>query len=117
MNLLLHWALGVAAVLITVWLARLVGLKLEWRSMWGVVIFVPVLALANMVVNPILQLLSLPITILTLGLFALVVNALVFWLAGALTAARMSFWGALFGWICYTILTTVLNWIFMTRWE
>lgn len=93
----LRWIVGVVAVAIAVWLARLVGLKLEWDPMWRIAIFVPVLALANMTVRPILKLVALPITCLTLGLFGFVINALVFWLAGSLTGAEMGFLSALFG--------------------
>nr|WP_152823026.1 MULTISPECIES: phage holin family protein [unclassified Corynebacterium] len=58
----------------------------------------------NMTVRPVLRLIGLPLTILTLGFFALVINALVFLFAGSLSAAlglgltvdgfRAAFWGA-----------------------
>jgi putative membrane protein len=43
-----------------------------------------VLGVINLVVRPILSILTLPITILTLGLFSLVINAFLFWLTGVL---------------------------------
>lgn len=51
----------------------------------GPVIFALVLGILNAFVRPILLVLSLPLTLLTLGLFTLVVNAVVFWLAAVLT--------------------------------
>ena len=52
-------------------------------------IFALVLALVNAVVGPILRLLSLPITCLTLGLFHVVINAICFAIAAALTGVQV----------------------------
>jgi hypothetical protein len=49
-----------------------------------------VLGLLNAIVRPVLRFLSLPITILTLGLFALVINALMFWLMSPASSACRS---------------------------
>lgn len=60
-----------------------------------------VLGLVNALIRPIMLLLTLPINILTLGLFTLVVNALMFWLAASLTVGfavtgfGAAFWGGL----------------------
>ncbi len=64
-----------------------------------------VLGFVNALVRPLLELLSLPITILTLGFFTLVINALMFWLAAWLVPGfevrgfSAAFWGALVFWI------------------
>lgn len=64
-----------------------------------------VIGLINALIRPLIELLSLPITILTLGLFTLVINALMFWLASAIvpgfTVAGFgaAFWGGLVFWI------------------
>lgn len=64
-----------------------------------------VLGLVNALVRPILSILSLPITVVTLGLFTLVINALMFWLASAIGPGfavqgfGAAFWGALVFWI------------------
>jgi len=50
---------------------------------WTAVIVAVVLALLNLIVKPILVLLTLPVTILTLGLFLLVINAIIILLAGS----------------------------------
>ncbi len=106
---ILNWVVGVIAVAVTVWLAKQIGLVLEWPSAWRVVVFVPVLALVNGLIGPVLRILSLPITCLTFGLFGFVVNAIVFWIAGAATGAKMSFWSALFGSIVVTFVGGALS--------
>ncbi|HEU0050610.1 MAG TPA: phage holin family protein [Patescibacteria group bacterium] len=64
-----------------------------------------ILGLVNALIRPILSLLSLPVTILTLGLFTLVINALMFWLASkfapgfTVDSFSAAFWGALVFWI------------------
>ena len=51
------------------------------QSLWAAVVFALVLGVLNAFVRPILLLLTLPLNLLTLGLFTFVVNAIVFWLA------------------------------------
>lgn len=92
-----HWVVRVIAVVVAVVLAKNLGLKLEWDPAWRIAVFVPVLALANSTVGPVLRIMSMPVTCLTLGLFGVVINALVFWLAGTITGAEMNFVSALFG--------------------
>ena len=106
----LRWLVGVIAILITGVLAHALGLRLDWDPRWHVIIFVPVLAVINTVIGPILRLLSVPINCLTFGLFSVVINALLFWLAGHATGAQMNVWGALFGSIVYAVLSTVMSW-------
>lgn len=106
----LRWTMGVVAIAITIWVANLLGVPLTWEPPWRVIIFVPVLAIINAVIGPIIKLLALPINCLTFGLFSFIVNALLFWLAGHLTGAHMNIWGALLGSIMYAALSTVLSW-------
>jgi putative membrane protein len=72
-----------------------------------------VLGLLNAIVKPILVLLTLPITFLTLGLFLFVVNALTIWLAGSITPGFQvsGFLPALLGSIILTIVASVLNFV------
>lgn len=76
-----------------------------------------VFTLVNAVVKPIVQFLSLPLTILTLGLFLLVVNALMLLLTGWITTTFQpfgaeyvveGFWAAFFG----AIVIGLINWLF-----
>ncbi|MGV3571580.1 MAG: phage holin family protein [Ramlibacter sp.] len=71
-----------------------------------------VIGLLNAVVRPILVVLTLPVTVLTLGLFLFVINALVFWLAATLLGDSFQvrgFWAALVGSLIYTVLGMVIE--------
>jgi len=83
------------------------------RNFWTALLAAIVIGLVNAVIRPILSILSLPINILTLGLFSLVINALMFWLASAIVPGfevagfGPAFWGALVFW-CVSWATNVL---------
>jgi len=70
------------------------------------------LGIVNSIIKPILVLLTLPITVLTLGLFLLVINGLMLWLVSALVKGFYvnGFWGAVLG----SILISLVSWI-LTR--
>jgi putative membrane protein len=76
-----------------------------------------VIGLVNAVIKPVLFLLSLPITILTLGLFSLVINGFCFWLAAAITPGFSvnGFWAFILGPIVLSIVSTAINNFFVTR--
>ena len=69
----------------------------------------------NAMIKPVVQVLTLPLYLLTLGLFALIVNALLFWFTGWLAAALNlaftvdGFWSALFGAIVVSLVTLLLG--------
>ena len=110
-QLVLRWAVGVLALIITVWLARLLpGLEMHWDSTWHLAIFVPAFAVVNAIIGPFIKLFALPINFLTFGLFSFVINAGLFWMAGSLTGGMMNFAGALFGSIGYAFLSTIISW-------
>ena len=74
-------------ILVGVLLVSLSGLAdVSYNSPADLIIFAAILAVLNAVLRPIVVILTLPVTILTLGLFALVVNGLMFWLAAQLYA-------------------------------
>jgi putative membrane protein len=70
-----------------------------------------VLGLVNMLVKPVLVLLTLPITIVTLGLFLIVINALLFWFVGSVLKGFQvnGFWWAVGGAILYSIISGLLT--------
>jgi putative membrane protein len=73
-----------------------------------------VLGVLNVIIKPLLLILTLPITILTLGLFAFVINALLFQFAASFIEgfSVASFWYALLGSLLMSIISTVGNrWI------
>ncbi|SFS32842.1 phage holin family protein [Marininema halotolerans] len=70
-----------------------------------------VLGIVNTIIRPILVLLTLPISFLTLGLFIFIVNALMFWLTSAVVPGFdvQTFTAALFGSIVISIVSWLLN--------
>jgi putative membrane protein len=74
-------------------------------------IAVVVISLVNMVLKPILFLLTLPVTILTLGLFSLVINAVLFLIAGSLVPGFTvsGFGPAFLGSLVYSVISMLLN--------
>ena len=79
MGFLVHWAIVAAAL----WVAAYFVSGVVVRSVPALLIAALVLGLVNALVRPVLTILTLPITILTLGLFYLVVNGAAFALACA----------------------------------
>jgi putative membrane protein len=85
------------------------GLKID--GLVPTLIAALVLGLLNAFVRPVLGFLSLPITILTLGLFALVLNALMFLLMAKIVPGVHvnGFMGALIAWLAFSILTWLIS--------
>lgn len=75
------------------------------------------IGVVNGIIKPILFVLSLPITILTLGLFTLVVNGICFWLASLVTPGFQvqGFWAFIVGPIVLSIASTALNNFFVSQ--
>lgn len=85
------------------------GITVE--GVYPAVIAAIVLGVLNVLVKPILFVLTLPITILTLGLFTFIINAGLFWFAASFVDgfAVTNFWYALFGSILVTIASSFAN--------
>lgn len=79
-------------------------------SYWTAIIVAVVLGLLNLIVRPILVIFTLPITILTLGLFLLVINALMILLCDAIIGGFDvdGFWYALLFSLCLSIIQSIL---------
>lgn len=107
MTLILVWILNAIALLAVAYL--LPGISVA--SFGSALIAALVLGLLNMLVKPVLVLLTLPITIVTLGLFLIVLNALLFWLAGSILRGFQvnGFWWAVAGAILYSIISGLLS--------
>ena len=84
---------------------------IEVSGFYAAIIAAIILGLLNIIVRPILLILTFPITIITLGLFVFVINASLFWFAATFidgfTVA--SFWHALLGSLIVTAASTLLN--------
>ncbi len=71
-----------------------------------------VLGLVNTLIRPILLVLTLPVTLLTLGLFIFVINGLMFWFAGSILRGLFvvdSFWHGVLGAVLYSIFSWALS--------
>jgi putative membrane protein len=107
MRLLLVWVLNAIALLGVAYIYPGVQVQ-DWKS---AAIAALVLGLVNTLVKPILVLLTLPVTILTLGLFLVVLNALLFWgVAEVLPGFNVNgFWAAVLGAILYSVIGWLLS--------
>ena len=76
-----------------------------------------VLGLVNALVRPILVLLTLPVTVLTLGLFLFVINALLFWLVAEIVPGFQvtGFVASLVGSVLYSLVTLITSWLLFPR--
>lgn len=83
-GLILRWVANALALLLTVWIGKTLGLGLYVSGFWGAMIAALVIGLINAFIRPIVVMLTLPLNCLTFGLFGLVINAFLFWLAGEL---------------------------------
>ena len=81
------------------------------------IIFAIVLGLLNLIVKPVLSILGLPLTIITLGLFALVINALIILLADYFIDSMVidGFWWAFIFSILLSIITSLANSMFSDK--
>jgi putative membrane protein len=112
-RLLLAWLINAMALLAVAYLYP--GVRVDgWVT---ALVAALVLGLVNAGVRPVLVVLTLPVTLLTLGLFIFVINALCFWLTAGLIKgfAVSGFWGALIGSLLYSTITLLVNWLLGTR--
>jgi len=107
MRLLLVWVLNALALLCVAYIYPGVQVQ-DWKS---AAIAALVLGLVNTLVKPFLVLLTLPVTILTMGLFLFVLNALLFWgVAEVLPGFNVNgFWAAMLGAILYSLIVWLLS--------
>lgn len=109
MRLVLKWLCSAAALLAVAYLYSGVGVS----SVASALIAAVVLGALNIVVRPLLVMLTLPVTLLTLGLFLFVINALMFWAAAALLEGFnvSGFGAALVGSLLYSILQLAIEFL------
>ncbi|MEP6774801.1 MAG: phage holin family protein [Chloroflexota bacterium] len=109
--LVLRWAVILIAVFLVAWGLPQTGIFgstqfVNYGNDWvTLAIFAAVLALLNTFIKPILQLLSIPLTCLTFGLFTIVINVALFalaaWLVPSIQVA--GFWGAVVGAVAISV--------------
>lgn len=103
--LLLKFVVAVLAVFVAEYIVP--GVMVE--SLYAGIIVAVILGLLNLIVRPILLLLTLPITLITFGLFAFVINALLFWFTASFIEGFYvsGFFAAFLG----ALVVSVINWL------
>ena len=98
-------------------ISKLLNPHVEITSFTSALIFAVVLGIINLIIKPIVKLFSLPITILTLGLFSLIINALMILLADHFTDGINIdgfLWALVFS-VLLSIVTSILGKIFISE--
>lgn len=116
MSFILRWIATAIAVGVAVWLVPGIDISGGSETWAAVAIFALVLAFLNSFLRPILQVLGLPISIITLGIFALVINTFMLyiasWLAGGIfnTGLEIATFGSAFiASIVISIVSAIVN--------
>lgn len=107
MKLILKWLLSAAALLLVAYVYP--GVQVQ--SFTAALLAAFIIGLLNIVVRPVLVLLTLPVTVITLGLFLFVINALLFWAAASVLDGFQvqGFVAALIGSLIYTVMGVVIE--------
>ena len=111
MKLLLRWILSAATLMLVAYYVP--GISVA--SFYSALIAALILGLINALIRPLAILLTLPVNILTLGLFTLIINALMFWLASSIVKGFYvagfwpAFWGALLMWVVGWLVSILLK--------
>jgi putative membrane protein len=104
MTFLLKWLISTLAVIIAAYL--LPGVSV--RSFWTALLVALVLGIVNAIIRPIFVILTLPLTVVTLGLFLFVINALLILLTSAVVPGFevQGFWWALL----FSLVLSIISW-------
>ena len=113
LRLLIVWLINTLALIAVAYL--LPGVSIA--TFGSALVAALVLGLVNTVIRPLLILLTLPVTILTLGLFIFVINGLLFWLVGSFIQGFVvaGFWWGVFGAIVYSLISWLLTALLLHR--
>jgi len=109
MFLILRWIVNALAILAIAYFLPGIGVS----GLYAALIAALVLGIINAIIRPLVILLTLPVNILTLGLFTLVINAVLFWFASTIVKGfevadfKAAFLGALIMWI----VSWITNWL------
>lgn len=110
--MIIRLILNTLIFLFTAYLFREVGLSFTIESFWWALLAAVILSILNLLIKPLLHLISLPITILTLGLFSLIINGFLFWLTTLILSPHITianFWVAVLAALVYTIFSSLVG--------
>lgn len=111
-RLVLRWLISSLAIFVAIWLVP--GIEFSGPG-WHIGVVALVFGLLNALLRPLIYLLTCPLVILTLGLFGLVINAVLLGLTSALADQLAinfhidGFWPAFWGGLVISIVTTLLS--------
>ena len=108
-RLLIVWVLNAVALMAVAYLMP----QIKVTSFFSALVAAFALGAVNTLIRPVLTLLTLPISILTLGFFYLVINGLLFWMVGKILNGFSvdGFWIAVFGGLLYGLISWLLSMI------
>ena len=120
MSLLISWLVNAIALAVAVWL--LDGINVVGDNAWLTLALVAVIfGLVNALIRPLVRFLTCLVNLITLGLFTLVINALMLWLSGWIAQQLnigfevKNLWWAFLGALIISVVSFVLNLIFGRR--
>jgi putative membrane protein len=107
MRIIVRWCINALALLAVAYLYS--GVQVD--GIVAALIAALVLGLANAIIRPVLILLTLPVTLLTMGLFIFVINAFLFWFVAEVVKGFTvtGFMAALIGSLMYSVITLIVN--------
>ncbi|WP_225721346.1 phage holin family protein [Candidatus Vallotiella sp. (ex Adelges kitamiensis)] len=113
MTVLLTWLINALALLII----RYIVPSIQIKDFGTALIVTIVLGLINLIIRPLLILCTLPLTVFTLGMFILVINALCFWLCAMLLKGFevSGFLSAFYGSILYSVISYLLSGLILSH--
>ena len=113
MRLLLVWLINALSLLAVPYVLPSVRVD----SLYAALITALILGLINTLIRPLLVLVTLPINILSLGLFTLVINGLLFWFVASFVEGFHvgGFWSAFWGALAYSVISSVVSWLLIAR--
>ncbi len=109
MRIIVRWCINALALLAVAYFYS--GVQVD--GIFAALIAALVLGLVNAIIRPVIILLTLPVTVLTLGLFIFVINAFLFWFVAEVVKgfAVSGFMAALIGSLMYSMITLVVSWL------
>jgi putative membrane protein len=107
LRILVVWALNTVALAVVAYLMPSVSIESPEAALGAAL----VLGLVNAVIRPVLVLLTLPVTVLTLGLFIFVINGLLFWAVAELVPGFdvAGFWAGVLGALIFSVISWLLS--------
>ncbi len=107
--LFVRWILNALVLMLTTYIVP--GFVVE--NFYSALVTALVLALLNVIVKPILIIFTLPINILTLGLFTLIINGLLFWFMASFIKGLdiTNFWSAILAALVYSVISVIISYL------